>query len=147
MSVKKKTVFFTNLVPLRLSLGSMSNRYRHTRLIACLAIMAMMLPAMVPRGYMPRVDPHSGVFSIVLCPASWAISREAPDHDMAQHDRAGMDELCPFAVASTPVDVSPDYPGWLIVGLPLPVSSRSHTGHGQTVAGPPFPARGPPLPV
>lgn len=130
----------------------MSNRYRHTRLIASLAIVAMMLPAMVPRGYMPRVDPHSGVFSIVLCPASWATFREPGHHDMVhhdgpRHDRATMDELCPFALTSAPIDVALEHPGWLLFGLPPLVIFRTDTGHEQTGSGPPFPARGPPLPV
>jgi hypothetical protein len=122
-----------------------------------LAVLALMVQAFVPMGYMLRGDVHGGGIAITLCTPNGSISaimapdgqiiakedsqQSPPDHDQTDQP------MCGFAAHNNAVLVAFASPLSEPQAFLTPTNSASSTAHvapGLGLAAPPPPKTGPP---
>jgi hypothetical protein len=128
-----------------------------TQLASLLAVLAMMVQAFVPLGYMVRGDAHSGGIAITLCTPNGSIAAfMAPDGqisasgdgDQVPNDHGQADQaLCSFAAHSgaSLATVAPRLTVPKAFLTPINKAPRAvHVAPSLALAAPPPPKTGPP---
>lgn len=123
--------------------GGILQRMRTAGLL--LALFALVFKAMLPPGYMLSADANQSIV-MTLCGGGEAVldlggsSDQKPDHSSA-----GVE--CPFAIMSAPALAAPELaPTAPVLAHAIPADTPVRAlAAFNTPAGPPLPARGPPL--
>lgn len=97
-------------------------RLRRLKSVGFIAALAILLPALIPAGYMPKLDMQAGSLSIMVCP----------------------EDGCAFGAAAGPIDLGDDPVVTVMPAGPVVVVQLPRFPRRAIDAGPPLPARGPP---
>jgi hypothetical protein len=123
-----------------------------------LAVLALLVQAFVPSGYMVRSDVHGGGIAITLCtpngsigaimaPDGQIIAKQDSQQSPPEHDQADQ-PMCGFAAHNNAVLVAFAPPVSVPQAFLTPTNSASPTAHvapGLGLAAPPPPKTGPPI--
>lgn len=123
--------------------GGILQRMRTAGLL--LALFALVFKAMLPPGYMLSTDANQSIV-MTLCGGGEAVLDLAGSSDQKpDHGSAGVE--CPFAIMSAPALAAPELaPTAPVLAHAIPADTPVHAFAAfKTPAGPPLPARGPPL--
>lgn len=114
-----------------------------------LVLAVVLLRALIPGGFMPTLDPHSGKIAVVMCaatPGHEIAFLDLPDGERHQDDGGLADDGCPFAPCGG--TILPDPCGSLEAAPAVYAfefqSQRALPPHPQSVLRPSAPPTGPP---
>ncbi|MFE0841869.1 DUF2946 family protein [Achromobacter insolitus] len=131
------------------SLGSAAR----ARGVLWLALLALVLRALVPTGYMPDTRAlHDGRLEVTFCSAAGDVSAltlplSSEDKSKTAHDTADVGALCPFGLLAhvAPAPAPALTPLLLAAGLPALPAPAGNAPAARTASGPPLGSRAPPL--